>query len=130
MHFYLFSGQNADHAARTEVCLFYSQNKILWSSNICLRNSRGAQRYMGIFNCAIQVLIGCAGKPRSHGVCTNTYTMYLRHVFNFLSIKRRGLTLQVHLTQTITLSPMLGCHDDSRGNVLPYQSQSTEESID
>ena len=50
---------------RGHVSLSYSQNnKILWWSNmadICLRNSRGAQRFVGFFlNCSVRVLIGWA----------------------------------------------------------------------
>ena len=56
-----------------KVCLFYRQNnKIVWLSNMSemlLRNSRGAQRFVG-FDCAFRVLIGWAGKlwSREHKV--------------------------------------------------------------
>ena len=67
--------RNADHAARTCERFVYFIVKItsVWLSNMAdtlLKNSRGAQRYVGFFlGCAFRMLIGWGGKLRSHGIC-------------------------------------------------------------
>ena len=64
--------RNTDHASRTCERFVYlivkiSDNQdfmiIKHGRHICLRNSRGAQRYVGFFplDCAFQVLIGGSG---------------------------------------------------------------------
>ena len=75
------SSEQSSHSESTwKVCLFYSQNnKIVWLSNVAntiLRNSRGAQRFVGFFlDCAFRTLIGWTGKVRSRGwnrICKNS----------------------------------------------------------
>ena len=68
------STKNADHTARTCERFVYSVVKITrlydyqtWQTRFW-RNSRGAQRLMGLFflDCAFRMLIDWAGKLRSH----------------------------------------------------------------
>ena len=67
--------RNTDHVARTYERFVYSTVKITrwyeyqtWQIHL-LRNSRGAQRFVGSFflDCAFQALIGWADKHRSRG---------------------------------------------------------------